>query len=263
MLSSDRLREVVLFSGRVAALATRPASRGKAADSLPGLERVESRPAERWRLLMFAQLITRKLPKTAVNTPKDVDIHRIGHAGYGMFRSETAKTRPRSGEQKGMCRARLVLHPCLWQIRDDIPGGTRTFQGDGAPGEIRTPDLMLRRHSLYPAELRAHFSRIAQFAALSPGLRMRRSSSRPFAAPQARRAAVTALKHFLSSYIPKTESRVDATNRGPGKRSSLAGVGPTGSGDLAKERRGHSNSENALALSPPATLEPPRFGAVW
>ena len=25
----------------------------------------------------------------------------------------------------------------------------------GAPGEIRTPDLMLRRHSLYPAELRA------------------------------------------------------------------------------------------------------------
>jgi hypothetical protein len=30
----------------------------------------------------------------------------------------------------------------------------------GAPGEIRTPDLMLRRHSLYPAELRAHSLRI-------------------------------------------------------------------------------------------------------
>jgi hypothetical protein len=29
------------------------------------------------------------------------------------------------------------------------------FRRDGAPGEIRTPDLMLRRHSLYPAELRA------------------------------------------------------------------------------------------------------------
>ena len=28
---------------------------------------------------------------------------------------------------------------------------------NGAPGEIRTPDLMLRRHSLYPAELRARF----------------------------------------------------------------------------------------------------------
>src|SRR5436853_3099823 len=26
----------------------------------------------------------------------------------------------------------------------------------GAPGEIRTPDLLLRRQSLYPAELRAH-----------------------------------------------------------------------------------------------------------
>jgi hypothetical protein len=25
----------------------------------------------------------------------------------------------------------------------------------GAPGEIRTPDLLLRRQSLYPAELRA------------------------------------------------------------------------------------------------------------
>src|ERR1700722_5580336 len=35
---------------------------------------------------------------------------------------------------------------------------------DGAPGEIRTPDLTLRRRSLYPAELRARFSRIAQVA---------------------------------------------------------------------------------------------------
>ena len=27
---------------------------------------------------------------------------------------------------------------------------------DGAPGEIRTPDLLIRSQSLYPAELRAH-----------------------------------------------------------------------------------------------------------
>ena len=33
----------------------------------------------------------------------------------------------------------------------------------GAPGEIRTPDLMLRRHSLYPAELRAHLNSISYF----------------------------------------------------------------------------------------------------
>jgi hypothetical protein len=29
------------------------------------------------------------------------------------------------------------------------------MEGCGAPGEIRTPDLLLRRQSLYPAELRA------------------------------------------------------------------------------------------------------------
>ena len=33
---------------------------------------------------------------------------------------------------------------------------------NGAPGEIRTPDLTLRRRSLYPAELRARNLRIHQ-----------------------------------------------------------------------------------------------------
>ena len=32
----------------------------------------------------------------------------------------------------------------------------RKLLESGAPGEIRTPDLLLRRQSLYPAELRAH-----------------------------------------------------------------------------------------------------------
>ena len=32
----------------------------------------------------------------------------------------------------------------------------RIMSGVGAPGEIRTPDLLLRRQPLYPAELRAH-----------------------------------------------------------------------------------------------------------
>ncbi len=41
---------------------------------------------------------------------------------------------------------------------------------DGAPGEIRTPDLMLRRHSLYPAELRARPTRIPHFAAITARL---------------------------------------------------------------------------------------------
>ncbi|SPE18343.1 conserved hypothetical protein [Candidatus Sulfotelmatomonas gaucii] len=30
----------------------------------------------------------------------------------------------------------------------------------GAPGEIRTPDLLIRSQSLYPAELRAHTRRL-------------------------------------------------------------------------------------------------------
>jgi hypothetical protein len=32
----------------------------------------------------------------------------------------------------------------------------RAEKSDGAPGRIRTSDLVLRRHTLYPAELRAH-----------------------------------------------------------------------------------------------------------
>ncbi len=32
----------------------------------------------------------------------------------------------------------------------------RKWLKSGAPGEIRTPDLLLRRQSLYPTELRAH-----------------------------------------------------------------------------------------------------------
>src|SRR5580658_7419523 len=37
---------------------------------------------------------------------------------------------------------------------------------NGAPGEIRTPDLTLRRRSLYPAELRARSSSIPHFGLL-------------------------------------------------------------------------------------------------
>jgi hypothetical protein len=36
--------------------------------------------------------------------------------------------------------------------------GMKTKRNYGAPGEIRTHDLLLRRQTLYPAELRAHVS---------------------------------------------------------------------------------------------------------
>src|SRR5271170_3030191 len=39
---------------------------------------------------------------------------------------------------------------------------------NGAPGEIRTPDLQLRRLPLYPAELRAHASVSSVHAELYP-----------------------------------------------------------------------------------------------
>ncbi len=36
---------------------------------------------------------------------------------------------------------------------------------NGAPGEIRTPDLLIRSQSLYPAELRAHICELQSEAA--------------------------------------------------------------------------------------------------
>src|SRR5947209_19568795 len=38
----------------------------------------------------------------------------------------------------------------------------------GAPGEIRTPDLLLRRQSLYPTELRAHTNSLSLHAYFKP-----------------------------------------------------------------------------------------------
>src|ERR1700753_516415 len=44
----------------------------------------------------------------------------------------------------------------------------RGVRSVGAPGEIRTPDLTLRRRSLYPAELRARKSTIQQVPSGTP-----------------------------------------------------------------------------------------------
>ena len=54
----------------------------------------------------------------------------------------------------------------------------RTMRVTGAPGEIRTPDLLLRRQSLYPTELRARskklytlvlrLKRLVEFASRAP-----------------------------------------------------------------------------------------------
>src|SRR5208283_1988571 len=61
----------------------------------------------------------------------------------------------------------------------DLDSGPEGYgmQRSGAPGEIRTPDLMLRRHSLYPAELRARSFRIPQLRIGSLPLRPSRARS--------------------------------------------------------------------------------------
>ena len=63
-------------------------------------------------------------------------------------------------------RAKKMVHPTgIFRIEDAEPcrmtwrNGTKN-QGkkNGAPDRIRTYDLLLRRQSLYPAELRVHIS---------------------------------------------------------------------------------------------------------
>ena len=78
-----------------AALDTRPASRGRAADSCArrrNLTGVGVRLSYA-RLLMFAQLITAKLLKTEGNPPKDVCLHRIRHARFEGSRCGTCERR--------------------------------------------------------------------------------------------------------------------------------------------------------------------------
>ena len=57
---------------------------------------------------------------------------------------------------------------CMYLIASE---GTQCFLESGAPGEIRTPDPVLRRHVLYPSELRARgkvASNYAWFRRMSP-----------------------------------------------------------------------------------------------
>jgi hypothetical protein len=56
-------------------------------------------------------------------------------------------------------RERWISHSSAWLVR----------RGTGAPGEIRTPDLLLRRQPLYPAELRA---RTGMYSLHGPGKRL-------------------------------------------------------------------------------------------
>jgi hypothetical protein len=66
-----------------------------------------------------------------------------------MARPERFELEPFCGrERSGSPQAKSRAERGIWGI-------TRCRGKDGAPGEIRTPDLQLRRLPLYPAELRA------------------------------------------------------------------------------------------------------------
>ena len=63
-------------------------------------------------------------------------------------------TTSEAGDPNCLCGTVFKVTPLL---RKKVSGRSRiTRARHGAPGEIRTPDLLLRRQSLYPSELRAH-----------------------------------------------------------------------------------------------------------
>ena len=57
-----------------------------------------------------------------------------------------------------------------FRVARQLSPSDRDRDESGAPGEIRTPDLLLRRQSLYPAELRARTHKLVYRAAGKPSM---------------------------------------------------------------------------------------------
>src|SRR5260370_20696130 len=72
-----------------------------------------------------------------------------------MVRRERIELEPFCGrERSGSPQAKSRAERGIWGI-------VRCERETGAPGENRTPNLMVRSHALYPIELRAHCAEIA------------------------------------------------------------------------------------------------------
>src|SRR5260370_34762097 len=72
-----------------------------------------------------------------------------------MVRRERIELEPFcGGERSGSPQAKSRAERGIWGI-------VRCERETGAPGENRTPNLMVRSHALYPIELRAHCAEIA------------------------------------------------------------------------------------------------------
>jgi hypothetical protein len=84
--------------------------------------------------------------------------NKLTTAGSGMNRTAGSITNPeyqaqRKNTDEEICRHGGVARNRRRHSSPMSPG--RTPMLSGAPGEIRTPDPLLRRQTLYPTELRA------------------------------------------------------------------------------------------------------------
>ncbi len=69
------------------------------------------------------------------------------------------------GRRRPSCRTPSGLRPWEFELGRRMCGAREGFSCTeyiGAPGEIRTPDLLVRSQALYPTELRAHTSKHRQ-----------------------------------------------------------------------------------------------------
>ena len=66
------------------------------------------------------------------------------------------KAKSATAERSQESDAVITLRPRPATVNESVSESGGKLLKSGAPGEIRTPDLLLRRQSLYPTELRAH-----------------------------------------------------------------------------------------------------------
>ena len=116
------------------------------------------------------------LPKNDISHEKGLRVldssQRLQTTSNGLsFLKDDLKSSP-IGAQRKMWRMVCSFRPCIYEFCN------------GTPGEIRTPDLLVRSQVLYPAELRAQSERALYRKAISepsvsPSIRYNNPSTRP------------------------------------------------------------------------------------
>jgi Phage integrase family len=85
-----------------------------------------------------------------------------GHHSAAFTLDQYADAVPQQLEEAGEKVASVLLSGSILVAAPKTPAPARgqVIELNGAPGEIRTPDLLVRSQALYPTELRAHLSKI-------------------------------------------------------------------------------------------------------